>query len=376
MFSQVIFIGGEAVAGDDNSLFSWGRNNNGQLGRPGGVNTPAEIFDDAVFDIECGFDGSAIIRADGTLWKTGFWVNTYGDGATNNATSFTQVGSITNWVKLGGKRSTYHLIRADGGLYGHGENSNLELGNGGSTDTTTISFIDAGPWVDVMADSRGGVGIKADGTLWAWGRGTGGFFGLAVGDGAGVDRSSPVQIGAATDWIKVKMGFHARFALNSLGQLFSWGGQLAGELGLGLGTGTGTAATPTLIGSGYADVDAGSFSVCAVKTDGTLHEWGFTPRPAPVFIDAPSQIGTDTDWASVSVAMHTQTVGQWLAGALKTNNKLFMWGYNAEEQTANTDTGTPQDVLPVKKGIENFTWNKISAGTRHTIALTKKENPP
>ncbi|MGE0634362.1 MAG: hypothetical protein AB7O96_18245, partial [Pseudobdellovibrionaceae bacterium] len=46
------------------------------------------------------------------------------------------------------------------------------------------------------------VGVKTDGTLWAWG--TNGFG--QVGNGANTDVSSPVQIGSLTTWAEVQAG--------------------------------------------------------------------------------------------------------------------------------------------------------------------------
>ena len=39
--------------------------------------------------------------------------------------------------------------------------------------------------------------IKSDGTLWAWGYNDEGILGI----GAGTNRSSPVQVGTATNWL-------------------------------------------------------------------------------------------------------------------------------------------------------------------------------
>lgn len=43
------------------------------------------------------------------------------------------------------------------------------------------------------------VAIKTDGTLWVWGNNARG----QVGDGTTTDKSSPVQVGTATNWAKV-----------------------------------------------------------------------------------------------------------------------------------------------------------------------------
>jgi alpha-tubulin suppressor-like RCC1 family protein len=50
------------------------------------------------------------------------------------------------------------------------------------------------------------VAVKSDGTLWSWGRNNPG----AVGDGTVTDRSSPVQIGSLTNWFEAFAG--VRFA--------------------------------------------------------------------------------------------------------------------------------------------------------------------
>jgi alpha-tubulin suppressor-like RCC1 family protein len=51
--------------------------------------------------------------------------------------------------------------------------------------------------------------IKTDGTLWAWGNNGNGSLGL----GNTTDRSSPVQVGALTTWLKASNGYSNSFGL-------------------------------------------------------------------------------------------------------------------------------------------------------------------
>ena len=56
--------------------------------------------------------------------------------------------------------------------------------------------------ISVACGGKHTVVVKSDGTLWSWGwNGYG-----QLGDGTTVDKSSPVQVGSATDWQAVVCG--------------------------------------------------------------------------------------------------------------------------------------------------------------------------
>ena len=54
---------------------------------------------------------------------------------------------------------------------------------------------------------------ELDGTLWAWGRNNYGELGL----GDATNRSSPVQVGALTDWSAIGAGYHFSLATQVAG---------------------------------------------------------------------------------------------------------------------------------------------------------------
>ena len=66
--------------------------------------------------------------------------------------------------------------------------------------------------------------IKTDGTLWAWGRNN---FGQ-LGQGNITSYSSPVQIGALTDWSLVGAGNEHVLAVKTDGTLWAWGAKRSG----------------------------------------------------------------------------------------------------------------------------------------------------
>ena len=85
--------------------------------------------------------------------------------------------------------------------------------------------------------------IKTDGTLWGWGYNPYG----QVGDGTTTTRSSPVQIGALTNWVDAAAGAFHSLGTNSDQKLYSWGYNGFGQLGDG--TTTSAASTPTQVGA-------------------------------------------------------------------------------------------------------------------------------
>ena len=70
------------------------------------------------------------------------------------------------------------------------------------------------------------------GAIYAWGDNLYGQMGQN--DGSTVDRSSPVQIGSLTTWKDLGGGSRNSFyAINTAGELFAWGENGSGRLGLG-----------------------------------------------------------------------------------------------------------------------------------------------
>ena len=125
-------------------------------------------------------------------------------------------------------------------------------------------------------DTFSAMGIKANsppdsgGTLWGWGTNDQG----QLGDGTSTNRTSPVQIGARTDWLKVAPGNNGyTHMLTTDGTLWGTGYNYTWRM---LGDGTNTnRSSPVQIGTGFSDVMNGYSHGCACKTDGTLWGWGY-----------------------------------------------------------------------------------------------------
>ena len=124
--------------------------------------------------------------------------------------------------------------------YGHGGG---QYGETGQNPAPTVDYLApfqiAGTWKSVAAGFSFSMGIKTDGTLWAWGRNNVGQLGNGV---TSAINYTPIQLGTATNWDSVSCGWQHTVALRTDGSLWSWGTNFYGQLGNG---GTATVATPT-----------------------------------------------------------------------------------------------------------------------------------
>ncbi|HPX18784.1 MAG TPA: hypothetical protein PKW43_08440 [Deltaproteobacteria bacterium] len=215
------------------------------------------------------------------------------------------------------------------------------------------SSADAGGWHNL--------GLKSDGTLWAWGDNNQGQLGL----GDWRERFAPERVGADADWVSVSAGGLHSLALRANGTLWAWGCNLSGQLGTGNFWQIRSLPAQTHIaGTDWVAASAGELHSLGLKTDGTLWACGNNERGQLGDGTAQNrsrftQVGADTDWVAVSAGgMHTL--------ALKADGTLWAWGDNRRGQLG--FDGSEAVYLPGKVTDETD-WKAISAGREHSLAL-------
>jgi hypothetical protein len=204
--------------------------------------------------------------------------------------------------------------------------------------------------------------IKTNGTLWTL-----------------VDNNfgpTQVQVGSNSDWADVQAGDGGTIALKTNGTLWAWGNTNFGQLCLGHNDNNPPInfAVPTQIGSdsNWASVSMrGNQSVMAIKTNGTLWACGMNVYgnlgipPAGTYYgpSSPAQVGTDSNWAKVSVGNFPYEYTM----AIKTDGTLWAWGDNSSGQLGLGDyTGRHS---PTQVGTRTD-WGSVSAGSYATMAIT------
>jgi alpha-tubulin suppressor-like RCC1 family protein len=210
--------------------------------------------------------------------------------------------------------------------------------------------------------------ILADRSLWCWGENDEGQLGQSDMFGAG-NSPVPLAVGASSPWMHVAAGQGHACGIQSPGTLWCWGRNTSAELGLGPGQPI-QIRTPTRVGSDgdWASLDLGQDSACALKQDGSLWCWGAdtfdqlgfpadSDAATPV-ADAPTRVGTDSDWSEVSIDTFDGC-------AVKRDGSLWCWGRNLEGQLGLGDNVNRSLPTPVSTG-----WLAVSVGRFHTCAET------
>jgi len=218
---------------------------------------------------------------------------------------------LTDWASVDCSAQHTIALKIDGTLWGWGRNSNFgQLGLGDIIDRSSTSQVGAlSDWASINSGSSHTMATKTDNTLWTWGRANSG----RLGDGQTTDdRSSPVQIGALTDWASVSGGGSHSLAVKTDGTLWAWGSNYQGKLGDGTVT---DRNSPVQVGilTDWSSVEAGNGHTVALKTDGTMWAWGknnigYLAQGNTIFRSSPVQIGSLTDWASIDVFAHSHAL--------------------------------------------------------------------
>ena len=150
----------------DGTLWTWGRNSNGNLGtnEAGSRYTPVTTFAGGTNwkQVSCGGAYTAAIKTDGTLWTWGRNSNgNLGDNTTvNRSTPVTTFAGGTNWKQVSCGYHHTAAVKTDGTLWTWGYNPFGQLGdNTTSTRCTPVqTFLGGTNWKQVACGGSPSIG--------------------------------------------------------------------------------------------------------------------------------------------------------------------------------------------------------------------------
>ena len=260
---------------------------------------------------------------------------------------------------VGGEKGTsFWIIDDNGEVYAIGYNTYGQLGIGNTVDQENLVKIEGLTNIeDIYTNESLDVVIAKDatGNLYAWGRNYIGQLGI----GNTEDQTSPVKITGLTNIEEVYVGYSSVIAKDKNGNLYAWGDNLDGGLGIG---NTEDQTSPVKI-TGLTNIEevyiashTGEAGVIAKDRNGNLYAWGnnesgqlgigdVEQQNVPIKIQGLNSIE--------EVYMKQQGQGEVNTFAIDINGNLYTWG-SKQRGILGIETETDQ-TTPVKiEGLSNI----------------------
>lgn len=232
---------------DDGHVMTWGSNSDGQLGYAA--------------EVDCGSQGTSPCRREPT-----------------------EVPNVASAIAVQAGFNHSMVLHEDGTVTSFGLNNYGQLGRATMADSTSEPGLVDGltDVVQLAAGADSSFALTASGQVYGWGRNDQGQLGLGAPDG--MDHIVPTVIPGVSNVIAVAAANTTVLALQSDGSVIAWGRNHAGQAGVGVGTPT-QVLVPTPVRvldgnglevplTGIENIAADGFVSMAVTTDAQVYTWG------------------------------------------------------------------------------------------------------
>ncbi len=363
---------------EDQTLKCWGHNQGGQVG-PQGDNVGATEEDKFnptpvavtsltnVSSVSSGDEHTCALKVDGTVWCWGRNRDgQLGRTAFESDATPTAVPGLSGVVAVSSGSFHSCALKSDGTVWCWGLHASQQIGQATPTGSRVVQLPTA-PGVDVTlprvenpakidgianavaidAGAFANCALLADGTVRCWGANGIGLLGnSSVPEGEATSSGVPVVVEGLDRVTTITVGFGHACARKTSGAVFCWGANNFGQLG-DAGGAPGSSARPVVgLTSGVTGLVAGYYHTCAVKSSGEAVCWGANEN---------GQLGNGTTTvANVPVAVSGLADAAAIAPGyqhtcvVKLNQTVACWGDNNYGQVADglapTDSSTPKVI--------------------------------
>eukprot|EP00300_Choanocystis_sp_HF-7_P033823 c46252_g1_i1.p1 GENE.c46252_g1_i1~~c46252_g1_i1.p1 ORF type:complete len:748 (+),score=86.21 c46252_g1_i1:178-2244(+) len=258
-------------------------------------------------------------------------------------------------------------------VYAWGKNDKEQLGLGGDTDQNSPARINELTGKRIRKIVAGGFhsgAVDSFGNLYTWGSNNHGQLGRPE---SRPDFALPVPNLRYREVVSVSFGLLHSCVASREGDAYCWGGGFAYQLGHGTQT---DELEPRVItglqGIPIRTIASGCEHTLALATNGSLYVWGankygelgtgdLTPRKTPFWVEMFNALEVN----EIQAGCHH-------SAAITPSGLLYMWGWNAMGQLGSGDTADKHTATLVD--TDNFAGGKIAhvaLGYAHTVAMTK-----
>ena len=262
----------------DGSVWGWGSNANGRLGA--GVNitnrsSPSLVVGSHTFVEISAANAHSLARksADGSVWAWGN--NPSGGLGRNNITSTSSpvlVLGSHSFSEISSRGYNSLARKADGSVWCWGDNTYGNVGdNSIANRSSPVLVVGSHSFVEISNGcTYHSIARKDDGSVWAWGSNSNG----QLGDNSITSRSSPVLVLGSHSFIEISTGESYSLARKSDGSAWTWGSNSYGEIG---NNSLIQASSPVLVTGGHSffEISGGGSHSVARKADGSVWSWGY-----------------------------------------------------------------------------------------------------
>ncbi|MFY2556832.1 MopE-related protein [Corallococcus terminator] len=264
----------------------------------------------------------------------------------------------------------YHslFVQKNGEVWGWGQNLSGQLGTGSTNSTPVTSPTKAIGLSSIKATAAGqthSLALDTSGQVWAWGKNDFGQVGLGT---AGGTVLLPTRVATLSSISAIAANGNLSLALGQDGRLWAWGQNVSGQVGTG--TATSAEPTPRQVNSlpTIRAIAAGHNHVLALDADGNVWAWGKNDF---------GQVGTGSATASVLVPTLLANLPRAKAIAAGSGHSLaideqfgnvWAWGQNSSGQVGSGTPGATPVLTPTAvNGL--FAATHVSAGHSFSMVI-------
>lgn len=321
--------------------------------------------------ISVGQNHALAIKNDRTLWT---W--------TINSTTPAQVGADNDWHDVAAGFEISMAIKTSGILFSWGRATAARgLRSSDQVNTPTLTHEPTtSRWKSVTTSRQSehavfnhSLGVKVDGSLWAWGFNRSGALGFAPNANAW----NAMRVGTQNNWTFVSCANERSFAINDRSEMYAWGRNGSGTLGINVtlnntnsipesgSTTLRLVTTPTRIGSSFdwRYISSHAGHSIAITTDNRLAGWGANEcfqlgvqRAQSIYesIKAPTLLGSSVNGGTIRY--HSVSTNGTSTVATRLDGSLWKWGQFDDGEHPLTMTLRFRQLHNNRKWFEGATW--------------------
>ncbi len=344
-------------------LYGWGRNHNGSLGLEEDVviSEPMEIpMPEKIVDVVLGSIMVALSE-NGNMYSWG--VAAFGSESTERVITTTpeQITMPEKIDRLFDGHGAVGLAQGvSGTTYIWGWNLQGLLANGKTEHSMEPIVLDIpSRVVDISCYDTHVIALCEDGKVYTWGSN---YFG-ELGDNSEIDTSQglvernrlkPDVVQLDDHIVSVAAGRGASYALSQNGEVYAWGANDVGQLGIGSGVEYASSPQKIPFDKKIKFLIAGAFHTYAITEEGELWAWGYNGRDyenmSVLGIGSYEKVVYEPVLISIENSIEYVTAGTVHTFAVTEDGSVWSWGENSSH-AASFDTNNNVDV-PTR-------WNEL-----------------